>query len=219
VDVGTPGLDLTPYLLGADAVIFVDTVKAAGQPGEVRVYDRADILRHPPQARTGGHDPALKEALLTVDAVGGGPAFVSLVGVIPAWIAIGVVLSPAVEGAVERAVAAVALVVNGLGVTLKAAETRARARHLVGARVCEPEPIMRIKLGLAIVALLIWVVMFGAGTDIWHDTGRPDIWNRTDPPFNDIRALGVALYLLFPVLLAQLVFAVIDVYRSRSRSD
>jgi hypothetical protein len=76
---------------------------------------------------------------------------------------------------------------------------------------------MGARIGLAIGALLIWGLMFAAGTDVWHDTGRPDIWNRTDPPYNDLRAFGVAFYLLLPVLLAQLVFAVIDVYRSRSR--
>jgi hydrogenase maturation protease len=100
IDVGTPGLDLTPYLLDTEAVIFIDTVTSTGAPGETRVYDRADILRHPPQARTGPHDPALKEALLTVDAAGAGPKIVKLIGVIPAWIATGVTLSPPVSLAV-----------------------------------------------------------------------------------------------------------------------
>jgi hydrogenase maturation protease len=118
VDVGTPGLDLTPYLLGTDAVIFVDTVKSGGHAGELRIYDRSAILRHPPQARTGGHDPALKEALLTVDAVGGGPRDVTLVGVIPEWIATGVVLSPPVEAAIGPAIEAIVSALRRLGVPL-----------------------------------------------------------------------------------------------------
>ena len=118
VDVGTPGLDLTPFVLGADAVIFVDAVTSKGRPGEIRMYDRADILRHAPQPRTGGHDPSLKEALLTVDAAGAGPAHVTLIGVIPAWIATGVVLSPQVEASVGRAVAEVVQALRKLGVTL-----------------------------------------------------------------------------------------------------
>ncbi|HYT66480.1 MAG TPA: hydrogenase maturation protease [Vicinamibacterales bacterium] len=118
IDVGTPGLDLTPYLLDTDAVIFVDTVTSGGRPGELRIYDRADILRHAPQTRTSGHDPALKEALLTVDAVGGGPKRVTLIGVIPDWIATGVVLSPQVEAAVGRAVMAVVQALENLGVSL-----------------------------------------------------------------------------------------------------
>jgi len=104
IDVGTPGLDLTPYLLGADAVIFVDTVTSVGSPGEVRVYDRVQLLRHPPQARTGPHDPALKEALLTVDAAGAGPRMVRLIGVIPERVETGTSLSRPVAAAVTDVV-------------------------------------------------------------------------------------------------------------------
>jgi hydrogenase maturation protease len=118
VDAGTPGLDLTPYLLGADAVVFVDTVTSRGEPGTIRVYDRDAILRVPPQARTGGHDPALKEALLTVEAAGVGPARARLVGVIPEWIATGVTLSPRLEAAVGPAVTAVVDALAGFGVRL-----------------------------------------------------------------------------------------------------
>jgi hydrogenase maturation protease len=118
VDVGTPGLDLTPYLLDSDAVIFVDTVSSHGTPGAIRVYDRDDILKHPPQPRTGGHDPAMKEALLTVQAAGAGPSQVTLIGVIPAWIATGVTLSPQVQGAIGRAMSAVVRTLASLGVRL-----------------------------------------------------------------------------------------------------
>jgi hydrogenase maturation protease len=111
IDAGTPGLDLTPYLLDAETVIFVDTVSSRGAPGEIRLYEREDLLKYPPQVRTGPHDPALKEALLTVAAAGAGPARVTLIGVIPQWVATGVALSPRVEAAVARAVM---LVVNAL---------------------------------------------------------------------------------------------------------
>lgn len=118
IDVGTPGLDLTPYLLGTDAVIFVDALSSRGEAGEIRVYDREEILRHPPQPRTGGHDPAMKEALLTVAAAGRGPSRVTLIGVIPEWIATGVVLSPQVQSAVGRAMASIVLSLESLGVRL-----------------------------------------------------------------------------------------------------
>jgi hydrogenase maturation protease len=118
IDAGTPGLDLTPYLLDADAVIFIDTVSSRGLPGEIRVYDREAILRVPPQARTGGHDPALKEALLTVAAAGAGPGSVTLVGAIPEWVATGVTLSPRLEAAIAPAVLAVVTALEGLGIRL-----------------------------------------------------------------------------------------------------
>jgi hydrogenase maturation protease len=118
IDAGTPGLDLTPFLLDSDAVIFVDTVTSRGTPGEIRTYDRDAILKVPPQARTGGHDPALKEALLTVAAAGSGPKTVTLVGAIPEWIATGVTLSPALEAAVGPAVQAIVRALESLGVRL-----------------------------------------------------------------------------------------------------
>lgn len=116
IDIGTPGLDLTPYLLNADAVIFIDTVTSDRAPGETRVYDRAEILRYPPQARTGPHDPALKEALLTVDAAGAGPKVVKLIGVIPEWVATGVSLSPRVSAAVTPVVRKVIDELDRMGV-------------------------------------------------------------------------------------------------------
>ncbi len=125
VDAGTPGLDLTPFLLGTDAVIFVDTVTSRGEPGEIRVYDRDAILKVPPQARTGGHDPALKEALWTVEAAGGGPSRVTLVGAIPEWIATGVTLSPRLEAAVGPAVSAIVDALAALGVRLERRATPA----------------------------------------------------------------------------------------------
>lgn len=117
IDVGTPGLDLTPYLLDTDAVIFVDTVTAKGEAGDTRVYDRDEILKYPPQARTGPHDPALKEALLTVDAAGAGPKVVKLIGVIPDWVATGVRLSPAVSRAVTPVVQLVIDELDRMGVS------------------------------------------------------------------------------------------------------
>lgn len=107
IDVGTPGLDLTPYLLDADAVIFLDTVSSQGGPGEIRTYDGDDILRHPPAPRLGPHDPGLKEALLTVATAGAGPSYVRLIGVIPEWVATGTTLSAAVRDAVAPAIALV----------------------------------------------------------------------------------------------------------------
>jgi hydrogenase maturation protease len=98
-DLGTPGLDLHPYLTGQDAVIFVDTVGADGAPGEVRLYRRDEILRHPPAARVSPHDPGVKEALLSLEFASGGPSEVLLVGVIPEVVEAGVGLSPAVRGA------------------------------------------------------------------------------------------------------------------------
>lgn len=107
LDLGTPGLDLIPHLTGIDVLILVDTVRSDGPPGSLRLYDRAALLRHPPQQRTRPHDPGVEETLLALDLAGGGPSEVLLVGVIPGPVKSGVGLTPVLRAAVPRAVRAV----------------------------------------------------------------------------------------------------------------
>lgn len=70
-----------------------------------------------------------------------------------------------------------------------------------------------------VVALLCWIIMFLAGTDIWHDTGRPDIWNLEGPPYPDVRAFLWAYYLLFPVLMAQMTCSWMGFMAARKRQN
>jgi len=84
LDLGTPGLQLSPYLQGQDSLIVVDTVRSDGEPGELRLYDREQLLKHPPAQRTSPHDPGLKETLLALELHDLSPAHVLVVGVIPA---------------------------------------------------------------------------------------------------------------------------------------
>jgi len=102
-DLGTPGLDLYPHLVHREVVIIADTVRSDGEPGDLRVYQRDDILKHSPQARISPHDPGLKEALLSMEFAGHLPEHVILVGVIPESTESHVGLSPAVQGALEAA--------------------------------------------------------------------------------------------------------------------
>lgn len=115
LDLGTPGLDLTPYLLGLDAAVIVDTVSAPGAPGAIVLYRRDEILKTPPQPRLSPHDPGLKEALLTVAFAGDGPSEVLLIGVVPGKVTTGIGLTAAVRAAVPGAVAEVVRELGRLG--------------------------------------------------------------------------------------------------------
>lgn len=99
LDLGTPGPEFSHYLLDWQRLIVVDTIKAAGSPGEVRTYRRGEILEHLPAQRMSPHDPSLKDALLTADFVGGGPEEVLLVGVIPEKVEMGTELTETVAAA------------------------------------------------------------------------------------------------------------------------
>jgi hydrogenase maturation protease len=106
-DLGTPGLDLAPYLADLDLVIIVDTVSSPGPPGGVRTYARADLLRHAPGPRLSPHDPGVKEAVLTAELAGIAPRALWIVGVVPQRIGIGTMLSAPVRAALPEAMAQV----------------------------------------------------------------------------------------------------------------
>jgi hydrogenase maturation protease len=115
VDVGTPGLDLTPYLGGADAVVIADTVHADGPPGRIHTYEKAQLLRLPAVPRLSPHDPGLADALLALTLAGSAPREVVLVGAVPASVAKGIGLSQSLRRAVAPAAAEVARRLAALG--------------------------------------------------------------------------------------------------------
>lgn len=119
---GTPGNDLVPHLMGADAVIVADTVTTRGAPGTIVCYRRDDILRTPPALRVNPHQPGLKDSLFTLDLLGEAPREVLLVGVIPQVLETGLGLSPAVRDAVDGVVDAIVRELARLGLVPTARE-------------------------------------------------------------------------------------------------
>jgi hydrogenase maturation protease len=115
VDLGTPGLDLAPYLIGADAIIVVDTVLSDGAPGSLRRYERDALLAHVPEHRLGPHEPGFMQMLLTLEFAGIGPRDVVLIGVIPKTSEPAARLSPPVQKAVPGALQAVRAELERLG--------------------------------------------------------------------------------------------------------
>lgn len=115
IDAGTPGYDLTGFLAGVEAAVLVDSVKAKGAPGELRVYGKADLLARGPVLALSPHEPGVREALMNAELAGLSPPVVRLVGVIPAATETGIGLSPAVRAAVPAAVAQVVRELEALG--------------------------------------------------------------------------------------------------------
>ena len=114
-DLGTPSLDLAGRMAGHDAVIFVDAVSAKGNPGEIRQYTRAEIVKNPPSIRMSPHDPSLKETVILVELLPDNPSYITLIGIIPRTLdAFG--LSDEVRAAVPVAVERVLAELAALGV-------------------------------------------------------------------------------------------------------
>lgn len=116
LDLGTPGPDLADYLIGLDAVLVVDAIRAPGRPGDVRVFrdEEIDLLPHLP--RMSPHDPNLRQALLTVELAGQKPEEVVLVGVIPEKVELDTELSAPVRAALPELEAVVLEELRRLGV-------------------------------------------------------------------------------------------------------
>jgi hydrogenase maturation protease len=115
-DAGTPGLDLTPYVAGARAVIVIDTVTGGEAPGTLKTYDRTQLLATPPPDRTSPHQPGLREALMACELTDTSPDNILVVGVVPESIETGTGLTSTVRAAVAPAVATVIEALERLGV-------------------------------------------------------------------------------------------------------
>jgi hydrogenase maturation protease len=115
-DLGTPGLGITSFFADYDAVILLDALSIKGQPGEVKLYCKDQLVRVPIPQRVSPHDPALVEALLFSELSGQCPSEVLLVGIIPETVDLGCSLSQAIQAAVEPAISAVLAELHRLGV-------------------------------------------------------------------------------------------------------
>lgn len=107
LDLGTPGLDLTPYLLDVDAVLFVDAVDYDAPPGSVRLFLRASMFESRLDARVSPHDPGVQQALQIVELSQGRTIDAAVLGVQPLGVELGAPLSPVVSDAIPDLEAAV----------------------------------------------------------------------------------------------------------------
>ena len=102
VDVGTPGLNLTPFLAGVPYVLLVDVAEHDGAIGEVRTFSQQEVLHLPAPQRVSPHDPGLREALLALEFAGEGPQEFRLVAARPEKVGTGPGLSEKAQAAIPE---------------------------------------------------------------------------------------------------------------------
>ena len=115
LDVGTPGLDFTPYLADARMVIVLDTVKGEEAPGSLRLLRDREIVAKPPPSRMSPHEPGLREALMATELAEMNPEEILLVGVIPESTDQGTNLTDNVREAVPEVIDTVVAELERLG--------------------------------------------------------------------------------------------------------
>ena len=117
LDLGTPGLDLAPYLYGTDLVVIADAVHAEEKPGTLCIYCEDDLFARRGQLRLTAHAPGVQESLAQVRLAGHAPFELIIVGVVPESSSLGNAMSLSVLSASSIAVDHLArlLVERGLG--------------------------------------------------------------------------------------------------------
>ena len=108
LDLGTPGLDLAPYLFGRDLVVIADAVNADEKPGTLSIYCEADLVARRAQLHLTAHDPGLQESLTHLRLSGETPSELIIVGAVPESCDFGTGISASVLTTTSIAVDAIA---------------------------------------------------------------------------------------------------------------
>lgn len=96
-DGGTMGILATHKMEETSHVIIVDSLEASGEPGELRVYEKDDIMLDKIPAKMSPHQIGLQEVLTISELRGKAPDTITFYGVIPASLDSSVELSGPVE--------------------------------------------------------------------------------------------------------------------------
>jgi len=115
LDLGTPGLDLAPYLHGKDLVVIVDAVHSDETPGTLSLYDESDFLDHRAVLRLTAHDPGVEQCLAQLKLADHAPSELIIVGVVPQSCDLGRGLSASVLAAVPPALEKIASLIREHG--------------------------------------------------------------------------------------------------------
>jgi hydrogenase maturation protease len=83
LDLGTPGLDLAPYLYDKQLILVVDAVHSDTAIGTLSIFHEEDFLSHRAKLRITGHDPGLWDSLAHLRLAGHAPSELIVLGVNP----------------------------------------------------------------------------------------------------------------------------------------
>jgi len=121
VELGTQGLDLTPYVRGVEALVVVSSIHRGDAPGTLHRLDRRAVMdrglpEREPRLRCSPYEPGLRNLLLLLEVAGGAPRQVVVIGAEPESVELNGRLSTGVNAALPRAVDGVLAVLRAWGV-------------------------------------------------------------------------------------------------------
>ena len=115
LDLGTPGLDLAPYLHGKKLVVIVDAVHSDSKPGTLNLYGESGVLDQQATLNLTAHDPGVGQCLAQLKLAGHAPSEVLVLGVVPECCDLGGGISDSVLAALAPAVKRITSLLNEHG--------------------------------------------------------------------------------------------------------
>jgi len=103
LDGGTASIDILENLKNREKVIIIDTVKGGGEPGTVYRFTPADI-RVKKKMYTSLHQVGILEALTMFEYTGGTPRDITIYGIEPEKMELGLELSPEISAVIPRVI-------------------------------------------------------------------------------------------------------------------
>ena len=125
-DLGTPGLDLAPYLYGRKLVIIIDAVQAGLPVGTISEFCEDDFSSSHASFRITGHDSGLWDTLTHLRLAGGSPSELIVIGVAPESCVFGDGVSAAMLTMAAEAAASIARILLHRGIACNRRGTAAR---------------------------------------------------------------------------------------------
>lgn len=122
-DGGTLGIMVTHKFEEAEQIYILDVIEGEGRPGELRRFDKDDIMLDRIPVKLSPHQIGIQETLLMSEMRGFCPEKVTLLGVLPVSLDASDRLSPTVHGRLEDVAAIIReeLSAQGITITKKAA--------------------------------------------------------------------------------------------------
>ncbi len=120
-ELGTQGLDLTPYARDAEALLVLSSVHRGAAPGTMHRLGRAEVMdaalpAREPSLRNSPYEPGVRNLLLTLEFTGGAPRDLWVVGAEPQSVELTGGLSASARAALPAAVGEALAVLQGWGV-------------------------------------------------------------------------------------------------------
>ena len=129
LEIGTQGVDLTPFVRGTESLLVVSSVHRKAPAGTLHRLGRGEVMdrdlpAREPSLRNSPYEPTLRNLVLTLEFTGGAPGDLWVIGAEPESIELNGGLSESVRPALEPAVEAVLQTLAGLGVAPRPRDPR-----------------------------------------------------------------------------------------------